>query len=674
MFDSPHPRVHKPTFKDLKDSAVTCESCAIMERALPLEAPDVNNQQHALTAESGPVILKGDADKEGGLRTLSTIWVNCGLSRGELNVFNVDPNRRVVAGDKIVPGAVASYPFIQERLSICDAEHADHCYPPISLDTKDPRVPPPRLYSIRDRCIQDASLLPKNVQYIALSYTWGKPFPDAIKTLKANIAARQVQNEFDLPNTAECPATYRTAVEVTEGLGLSYIWIDSICMIQDDDDDRDRHFKRFDEGVGQIYQNARLTICAMGSDTTCNILEPRKLPDAVEMAEIPLDGGQVAILSNAIQLHHYLAKKRGWNTRGWTFQEWLLSPRLAYFTESQVFFECRTLFEEGRGTSHSLDQNERYKLREEVDGRMLEVWDNIVTQYSGRFLGYWSDRLNAIRSVGMQLVMRIREKTGRDVKFCSGLLSERLHIGLLWQRSSHAGSKRITAEEWAKGHEPAPPSWSWACWTGGIIWEWYLRTPSSGIEVSSIDDNQIELVKPELLDCKIGQPLDLQTYEKEVGFKTGHQWHKMQNWSQTFALLRPEDGSIMGRASFDDPNSQETSVECLVVSYNPNRIPPYEETESINVLLVRKEKELGYIRLGVGEIFVRTGKGLASLPDHAGENTRKLKTHSPPPPECLGLFPKIMQKRLTTLQLRNVNTGGIGQFSILEKPSKIEIG
>ncbi|KZP13948.1 HET-domain-containing protein [Athelia psychrophila] len=622
------PRAHKPTFKDLKDSAVTCKSCAVMECALPLEA-SYEGRKHTLTAGTGPVELRGAADKTNGLLSLSSIWVDCLWSHAELSVDNADPNHRVVAGDKIAPDATASYPFIQRQLSICDAEHTDHCSRAISLDPKDRSVPPPRLYNISDRCIQDASKLPtEKLQYIALSYTWGKAVPDSIKTLKENITARQVQNAFDLQNTIGCPTAYRTAIEITQGLGLSYIWIDSICMIQDDDDDRDRHFKRFDEGVGQIYQNAHLTVCATGSDASCNLLGPRKLPDGTKIADIPLDGGQVVISSYAAQLFHYLkaggneAMKRGWDSRGWTFQEWLLSPRLAYFTESQVFFECRTLYKEGRGTSFALDNNARYQLRSDDDReRMLELWQTIVIQYSGRFLGHWSDRLNGIRSVGMQLVMRIRKKTGEDIKLCSGLLSERLHISLLWQTSSHAGSKRITAGEWEK--EPTPPFWSWACWTGDIIWELHLRTSSRGIEVSSIDDNRVVLLKPELLDCKIGQSLavgekslDLQTYAKEIGSRTCSQGYKMQHWSRMLALLHPEDGSIVGRASFDDPNSKETSVECLVVSHNPSKQNPhtFEETKSMNVLLVRKEKELGYIRLGVGEVFVQTGERKANLP------------------------------------------------------------
>lgn len=64
-----------------------------MERTLPLEAPDINNVQHTLSAQSGPVILSGNANEKEELRTLSIIWVNFILSRGELGLFNADPNK-----------------------------------------------------------------------------------------------------------------------------------------------------------------------------------------------------------------------------------------------------------------------------------------------------------------------------------------------------------------------------------------------------------------------------------------------------------------------------------------------------------------------------------------------------------------------------------------------------
>lgn len=101
------------TLKDLQASAITCESCAVMERSLRSAYNlDPNNTQHTLTAKSGPVVLEGDAgapdpghalsldtllsrdpDGKEWLPTLSTILVHCGPFRSNLNVFSPDPSK-----------------------------------------------------------------------------------------------------------------------------------------------------------------------------------------------------------------------------------------------------------------------------------------------------------------------------------------------------------------------------------------------------------------------------------------------------------------------------------------------------------------------------------------------------------------------------------------------------
>lgn len=132
------------------------------------------------------------------------------------------------------------------------------------------------------------------------------------------------------------------------------------------------------------------------------------------------------------------------------------------------------------------------------------------------------------------------------------------------------------------------------------------------------------LSKPDILGCTIGESLaldeknpDLQKYAKDIGIRACSQGYKMNHWSRMFALLHTADGSIIGRASFDDPNAKETNVDLLLVSSNPGVQNPhtFEQTESINVLLLRKEKDVEYVRLGVGEIFTRTGEQSTTLPD-----------------------------------------------------------
>jgi hypothetical protein len=113
-------------------------------------------------------------------------------------------------------------------------------------------------------------------KYIALSYTWGGAVPRAIRTFRENLDKR-ITAKFDLPAHPDCPATYRDAIEVAHHLLVDYIWIDSICMVQDDEADRKLHFTHFDKGVGQIYEDAYLTLCSIGLSADHKLLESREV-------------------------------------------------------------------------------------------------------------------------------------------------------------------------------------------------------------------------------------------------------------------------------------------------------------------------------------------------------------------------------------------------------------
>jgi hypothetical protein len=537
-----------------------------------------------------------------------------------------------VAGRQIHPDPSLGIDFIRSRLTQCVDTHTKFCASPIGRSPSAPRGLPPRVYDIRNKRLVPGDKLPKGATYIALSYLWGSGVVSKpIRTVEANWKFRL--ESFDLPAQQDCPTTYRTAIDVATRLGVHYIWIDSICMIQDSDEDRKRHFSSFEEGVGQIYEDACLTLCSVGSDASNDLLASRT--ELSERVTIPFGGKPLVITPRVKWLYGHLASgggnSAGWDTRGWTYQEWLLSPRLAYLTPSQAFFECYTVFEEcGAEALSAGGHDARHALRTDDDReQLLELWHRIVMDYSGRNLGYWSDRLNGIRSVGMQLIRRVarlKDVTNlAEIKYdlVSGILRERLHHNLLWQSTSK-GLKKITQAEWDKGKEHAPPSWSWASWSGPITWEMHLRAtpipqkqedpvPTSSLQVNSINDDQIALRNAELVQVRAGKSLaiteayDLHTYALEIGSRTCSQGYKMEHWKRMVTLLHPTSGEIIGRGAFDAETPAD-DVQCLIASTNPAKQNPhtFEETESVNALII-KAAPGGYVRIGVGEIFVRTG-------------------------------------------------------------------
>lgn len=107
--------------------------------------------------------------------------------------------------------------------------------------------------------------LPQGAEYVALSYVWGEdrlkrvrpPGWKMPRTLRAAVRIDEYRMEtIALP--VELLYTIRDAIEVTRSIGYRYIWVDSLCIVQDDKQDQDFQISMMDE----VYKNATLTIAA----------------------------------------------------------------------------------------------------------------------------------------------------------------------------------------------------------------------------------------------------------------------------------------------------------------------------------------------------------------------------------------------------------------------------
>jgi hypothetical protein len=235
----------------------------------------------------------------------------------------------------------------------------------------------------------------------------------------------------------------------------------------------------------------------------------------------------------------------------------------------------------------------------------------------------------------MQLVLRwgrlkgVTDSNELRTQLISGILRDRVHHGLLWQAKSKA-LVQITLSQWSADKECPSPSWSWASYSGAITWEMHLRStpipqdhrellgirsdpvPKSLLKVSAANVDKIVLSDARLVTARAGKSFatedyDAHTYALEIGVRTCSQGRNMKHWSRMLALVHPTSGEIIGRGTFD-ADTPSDSVDCLLMSDNPIKTNPhtFTETESSNVLLIRETPQ-GYIRLGVGELSVRSG-------------------------------------------------------------------
>ena len=300
--------------------------------------------------------------------------------------------------------------------------------------------------------------------YAALSYCWGGP--QQVQLTRETVATLETQLSLH-----SLPATIRDAVAVAQSLGLQYLWVDALCIIQDSPEDKMKEISRMED----YYQNSYVTICAASSPAAYSgMLQPRQKPvyntfynDFSITMRCP-DGVLAPIILTSNPDHGYSADMEPLNHRAWALQESLLSTRRLIFGKWQVSFECQSGTEADGGYPARwtdvvrLDRGLGYfplSDKAAVDAtaveKYYELWDYAVADYSRRGLSVSADKLPGISGVA-RLVQRV---TGDE--YVAGLWASKLKTDLTW-KITHAEKRRPA--EWRA------PTWSWVAVNGRAKW------------------------------------------------------------------------------------------------------------------------------------------------------------------------------------------------------------
>ncbi|KAI0880285.1 HET-domain-containing protein [Annulohypoxylon maeteangense] len=342
--------------------------------------------------------------------------------------------------------------------------------------------------------ITDPGLLKaKGAKYAALSYCWG-PHEDAktqFKTERANLPNRIAGFKSEITSPA-----MREAVEVCRSLDIPYIWIDAVCIVQDDKEDWEREAAQMTD----VYQNACLTICTPTS-TSCRegFLGPRvsaRIPfrsgidvEVVGFYNIRPCGAIGDIRSAEGDYESFDNSDTGprglsnWWKRGWTFQELALSKRVLLFgIKLHLVFEDRFWSEGDESLTEAVEDEDAaagmggtfavIAVAGALESREDEsMWMSMVEQYTERQLTFESDKLPAMGGLA-KIAVR-----GNGDGYLAGIRRESLHRDLFWTPAiaSDAGGEvkpKASFDELMKSlNEPEPyiaPSWSWARWRGKV--------------------------------------------------------------------------------------------------------------------------------------------------------------------------------------------------------------
>lgn len=297
-----------------------------------------------------------------------------------------------------------------------------------------------------------------NVRYACLSHCWGSTRSKHL-TKQENI----LNNESGIP-LLELPKTFQDAVHITKALGIRYLWIDTFCIIQDDEKDWETQASL----MAAIYENAYITLAAGASDNDDGGFFAKSRDKFTKLHKFHLD---VDGIDHEIHMRHAVPHPgQGWPcgevlplmTRAWTMQERILAKRYLCFAQNEIFWECQedvscccTIAEgpfnpcDGKPKFHGC-QPLKYQcslLYDLSSDDLANVWRDLVEEYSGRDLTKPSDKLPALAG----LAEKFQRTFGSP--YLAGLWLKNLRKELAW---------RTMGDEASFGRVRKGPSWTWA--------------------------------------------------------------------------------------------------------------------------------------------------------------------------------------------------------------------
>jgi len=298
--------------------------------------------------------------------------------------------------------------------------------------------------------------------YTALSYCWGRT--QHISTLKSNY-------DHHLRNIpwSSLAVTYQDAMSFTRALGYKYIWIDSLCIVQDDRED----WHHEAAGMADIYGQAIVVISAANANHAgfgCFHERPGSRTFRNKLQKGPRDPSH--ILVQEPNVHSNLMRTprldEQWPLfrRAWTLQERMLATRIVHFGPGELIWECATTSDCECGhlsLAQAVTSRTRYDLSRPdrmTDVQRANLWDELALSYQNRLLTAESDRLSALSGLAHRF-----QSPGLG-KYVAGLWSAFALSMLLWEAKTETKTNRRRTTE---SPEFVAPSWSWASYQGRLL-------------------------------------------------------------------------------------------------------------------------------------------------------------------------------------------------------------
>lgn len=323
-------------------------------------------------------------------------------------------------------------------------------------------------------------------EYVTLSHCWGGT--STIRSTEATLDVFKKGLDYDA-----LPQTFKDAVDVTRWLGIRYLWIDSLCIIQDNHRDWEVESAK----MATFYEAATFTLAASAAPNgdyglfgSRRALEPTYIPPKLPAAE----SGSRERCGTGYVVFFEDSRTNPLQRRAWVLQEQVLSRRILSFEKKSVTWACAEAragmndggsFDEGLGMMlqgpvllsdpgphcrvglrNSGTMGRRGLIDPSLSSRFEEfslsgLWYLLIQDYSRKQLTFLSDKLPALAGLA-----QLYQGTMKEDKFLAGLWLSDILIGLMWRHiASDAEKSRGRPKELEK-----MPSWSWVSVSGPVAW------------------------------------------------------------------------------------------------------------------------------------------------------------------------------------------------------------
>lgn len=378
-------------------------------------------------------------------------------------------------------GDEATWEVIHNWLHDCLDDH-ERCNQPTSYL-------PPRLLRLEKPTstfhIIDGSVITPGAQYVTLSHSF---IPSNFRLTESTLASLSEPQPL-----SALPLAYRDAFTIVDRLGLSYLWIDQLCVLQDDQSDQLLNANE----TSRIFSRALLGICAADSTDPYSGLFTGRDPDLMMPTILKLPFGGLEATSYILETDRELVgadafHKEPASTNAQIFRQRLLSPRMIHFGQRLVYWECYgsicdevnlggwpaptglSMGREGEMADDNSSFNDNWKplmgvqfpVKSNYVDQIFTRWFHLLREYSRCAVTSSVEKLQNIQFVAENMKRLLQVQGCNDTSYLAGMWRLMLPKGLVWSVSG-AGMRPAVSQV---------PSWSWAS-VDGVI-DFHVRCPT----------------------------------------------------------------------------------------------------------------------------------------------------------------------------------------------------